>query len=283
MKSVNDMVEQVKEFPTLPTIYGALLDVISNPRSTVADVANIISQDQAAATKILKSVNSSIYGLQVRVDTISQAIFHLGFNEVKNLVIALSVIDIFQKTQSLPQFNVVDLWKHSIAVGVVTRLLGKSIGIKNLENYFLAGILHDIGKLFFLKNFNNEYDHVVKYVLENDTVIQMAESKVFGITHTVIGDMLAEKWKLPVSIRNAIKHHTRGLVDGKSDVQVCCVHIANIIARMMELGFPGDNLVHEPNIDTWNYLNFPPHTIISLMPQIKSDYQQSVSILLKSS
>jgi len=268
------------DFPTLPTIYSSLLEVMSNPRSTVTDVANIISQDQSSSVKILKSVNSSIYGLKVKVETISEAIFHIGFNEVKNLVASLSIIKIFATTVNTPKFTLVDLWKHSIAVGVITRLLGKLIGSKNIENYFLSGIVHDIGKLFFLKEFSVEYSKVVLLALEKEIPIRLAEREVFGTTHMVIGDLIAEKWRLPVSIRNTIKHHSLGIAGSNIDTQIAIVHLANIIGRVMGLGYAGDNLIPEPNLGTWDILNLPPRTLSGLMPTINSDFEQSVSILL---
>ncbi len=280
MPNLKDILEQIEEFPTLPTIYTTLLDVMANPRSTVSDVAGIISQDIAASAKILKTVNSSIYQLEHEVDTISQAIFFIGFNEVKNLVITMSIHDMFSKSQSVSKFNLIDLWKHSLAVGVITRFLGQLIGIKNIENYFISGVIHDIGKLFFLKTMNKAYSKVVNFVHENEVTIQEAEKEIIGITHMEVGGLLAERWKLPTTIKNSIKYHSTGVVNGRLDLQVSSVHLANIIARIMELGYPGDYLVHQPNLDIWKILNIDTKSFPQILPRIISDYEQSVSILL---
>ncbi len=280
MIKVEDIVEQVEEFPTLPTIYTTLLEVMANPRSTVADVANIISQDIASSTKILKAVNSPIYHLQCEVDTISQAIFYIGFNEVKNLVITLSIMDIFYEKHSEAKFNLIDLWKHSIAVGVITRIIGQLIGIKNIENFFLSGVIHDIGKLFFLKSMKKEYFKVVNYVLENNVTIQEAEEQLMGFNHMQVGTLIAKKWKLPTTITNSIQYHSTGKVKDQIDIQASCVHLANIIARIMEFGFPGDNLVHQPNIEIWKILNIDPGAYPQILPKIVDNYEQSLSILL---
>lgn len=280
MIDIKNILSQVKDFPTLPTIYSTLLDVMANPRSTVQDVANVITKDIAASAKILKTVNSALYSMQVRIDTISQAIFHLGFNEVKNLVIALSILDMFSRVKSFNTFSLVDFWKHSIAVGCITRLIGTIIGIKNIENYFLSGIVHDIGKLFFLKNYEAEYRQVIDYVQENKVFIKEAEKKIFGLSHLTVGDLLAEKWRLPPSIRNTIKNHSTGIVNGRIDLQVGCVHLANIIARSLELGFAGDEYVPEPNPEIWASLNLPSNVFTKVLPRILIEYEQSVSILL---
>lgn len=280
MKKIHEVMDNIKEFPTLPTIYATLLQVIANPRSTVNDVANIISQDIASSTKILKTVNSAVYHLQSKIDTISQAIFHLGFNEVKNLVMTLSIIDMFDRSQSDLKFNVIDLWKHSIAVGVITRQLGNMAQVKNVENYFLSGIIHDIGKLLFLKNFKEDYNRVLNYVMEHDVSILEAEQKIIGISHEEAGAFLAEKWDLPVSIINSVKYHSNGTVDGKPDMLVACLHLADCIARLLEFGYPGDDLIHKPNPEIWNILKIEPDKISSLLDEFVQSYEQSVSILL---
>ncbi|MCL5991599.1 MAG: HDOD domain-containing protein [Bacteroidetes bacterium] len=274
------MVDKIADFPTLPTIYTSLLEVLSNSRSTVQDVADIILNDQSSTLKILKLVNSVFYGLQSRVDTISQAIFYIGFSEIKNIVLTLSVIDVFSNTKSLTYFNLVDFWKHSIAVGIVSRKIAKLIGIKNTENYFLAGIVHDIGKLFFINTFSEEYNKVVKYALDNKLIIWEAENKIYGFNHMDIGEMLADKWQLPATINHAIKyHHSKDIGSGTPETTLC-VHIADIIARIMELGNPGDNLVYPPSQEVWEILNIPPDTFAKMYNSIISEYRQSVGILL---
>jgi putative nucleotidyltransferase with HDIG domain len=278
MDTYTTIIEHIEDFPTLPTIYSSLLDLLSNPRTTVNDLADVILTDPASSAKILKTVNSSIYGLQVRVETISQAIFHVGFNEVKNLVMALSVIKIFSASKSFQQFNLIDLWKHSLAVGVITRLLGKNLNISNLENFYISGILHDIGKMFLLKSFNTEYSVVVNNVIEKKINLIEAEEQIFGINHCKIGQLIAEKWNLPESIINVINYHHK--FDVNFDIQVVCVYLANLIAIMLELGFDGNFLIPQPDIRLWNYLNFNPDIFTELLPQIIRDYEQAVSILL---
>ncbi len=279
MMNYQQIISRLDDFPTLPTIYSSLLDSISNPRSTVQDVADIISKDQSSSIKLLKVVNSSIYGFKTRIDTVSQAIFLMGFNEVKNIVLSLSVFQIFNSINSQSKFNVVDLWKHSIGVAVASRLLGVTLGIKNVENYFLAGLMHDIGKLVFFKLFPDDYSKAVDEAFNTNIRIKDSEKKFFVIDHDILGDLLAEKWKLPISIRNCIKHHSSGSIDGRIDIQVACVHLANVITSLLELGNSGDDIVDEPNYNIWNELSFKENSLRGLYEQITLQYEQSLSIL----
>ncbi len=274
------ILQRVEEFPTLPTVYSALSEVIANPRSTASDAALVISSDQASAAKVLKAANSPVYGYSGRIDTISKAIFFIGFNEVRNLIAALSIIDMFRKGKPSELFNPVEFWKYSIATGVITRLLGKQAGVGNLENFFLAGILHSIGKLFFYEFASREFSVVLTMMEEKQVPMRVAEREVLGITHPAIGELLAEKWKLPPSITNTIRYYISGFVDGKPDLQTASVHIASIIARCMCLGSSGDTIIPEPNERVWDVLKLHSGVIAGMHDQIIYDYHEAASSLL---
>jgi HD-like signal output (HDOD) protein len=270
---------KVKDFPTLPTIYTKLVEVISNPRTTVQDVADLIIKDQSSTTKILKIVNSPIMGIQKTVNNITQAIFFLGFNEVKNIVLTLSVMEMFAGTNSIKAFNIIDLWKHSIAVATIAKLLATNLKIRNTEDYFVGGIVHDIGILFFIRNFNMEYNRIFEKAVENNVSITTLEREVFGITHYSIGDMIAKKWKLPVQLQNVIKHQRNGTIEGRGDTLVSCIHLANTISQIMNLDYYQDRDIDIPNFAIWNNIHFEPGVISNLYQPIMDIYNQSVSIL----
>lgn len=278
---IEELLKKVEDFPTLPTIYNRMMDLMANPRTTAVDLSNLISSDQSAATKVLKSINSPIYGLYGKITSITQAINLLGFEEIKNLITALTIIDLFDKHVSDHMLNPVDLWKHSIAVGIINRMIGVATKASNIESYFLAGILHDIGKLFFLKVIPQLYSKVIDYSIENKLYTRDAEMKVIGMTHTVIGDLLAEKWRLPMPIRLAIRHHTNGFVNEEYHPIVASVHISNIAASTMGLGYKWLHIVHQPNIEVWKKLNLQEDFFEKNMNNIFIDYVESTNLLLK--
>ncbi len=280
MISLDEVVEKIDDFPTLPSIYSTMLELVSNPRTTVHDLAAAISSDPACAAKLLRAVNSSVYGLPGRVQSISEAIFHLGYTEVKNLVMAISVINMFNKNRAFHAFNIIDLWKHSLAVGVIARLLGKTMRVANVDSYYTNGLLHDIGKMFFLENAYMDYSNISRIVNEQNSSLIETERQILGVNHTEIGELIARKWLLPESICRAIRYHEIGLVDDEFDMEVACVHLADIISRMLELGNPGDAVVPQPNEEIWKHMNLLPNTFINLLPEIMTDYEQSVSIML---
>ncbi len=272
------IIRSVDEFPTLPTIYSALSEVMSDPKSTFADAANVISRDQSSAAKVLKVANSAFYGFPGKIDTISQAIFYIGFEEVRNIIITLAIMDIFKKSKDGSGFNPIELWRHSIAVGVISRLIGKLIGVENIENCFIAGIVHDIGKLLFIRYLEEDYMKTINFAYDNHINIRDAESDILGITHTIAGELVAEKWKLPQNIKKAVRYHYSGIVDGSVHNLTAIIHIADITARMMELGNSGDNIIPEPYPDVWKELDLPKNAFTMLLPKIELDYEESTML-----
>lgn len=270
----------IKMLPTLPTVFSAMSDALADPRVTNEDIAKIISSDQASSFKVLQVANSAFYGFRNRIDTISQAIMVLGFNEVRNIVLALSVINIFSKEKEITNFRPVDFWAHSIGVGIITRMIGKESGLTNLENYFISGILHDIGKLFFYIFAGKEYSEVLRIVEEKNCSISKAELEVFGFDHSVIGSQVAERWHLSPNIIYAIKHHQIGPGSEKYDKLVAAVHVSNIFARLMELGNSGDEIIPSPNSRCWDILKLPNDVFYKMSKVIVSDFEKTVSILL---
>lgn len=282
MSSINEIIKQIEEFPTLPTIYATLSDVMANPRSTASDVASVIAQDQASASKILKTANSSLYGFRGRISSISQAVVYVGFEEVKNLCAAISILDIFNMKSLSEVLNPVDLWKHSIAVGVISRYIAKTTGANNLEDYFVAGIIHDIGKLIFMKAIPESYSKILVHVSESGESLREVEKRVLGITHTLAGKLLAERWRLPKTVQDVISYQYIGIKDGHSQNLVATVHLANVVATMLELGKTGEEEVPPINSKVYKILQLPPHFFTKALPVIIKEYQDSVSLLLTS-
>ncbi|RJP65673.1 MAG: HDOD domain-containing protein [Ignavibacteriales bacterium] len=280
MKSFEKILSGIGNLPTLPTVYASLSEAVSDPHTSNEQLAKIISADQASIFKILKIANSSFFGLRGRIDTISQAILFLGFNEIRNIVFALTIMNLFPRERHISSFKPIDFWAHSIATGIITRKIGAQIGIKNLESFFISGVLHDIGKLVFLEFAHKEYIQVIELVESKNCLIREAEKEVFNMDHARAGYLLAEKWKLPLSIQNAIYYHHNGYSNSDKDLASASVHTADIFARTLELGFPGDNLIPRPNNNVIEILNLPSGFLSSIAKPVKKDFEHLVEIML---
>ena len=272
----------VQDLPTLPTVYSALSDAMAKPSSTAEEIAEIVSADQASAFRVLKVVNSAFYGFPGRIDSISRAVVILGFDEIRNLILATSVMDIFGKRDSALDFRPGDFWAHSIAVGLLTRMIGQAAGVVAQENLFVAGVVHDIGKLAFFELAEEEFARALSYAAERNCPIRDAEQEVLGLDHAQAGMLLAEQWRLPLSLKNAIRFHHEGRVANKPDAVVGAVHVADFVARALEMGYPGDSLVPQPNEQVWESLRMREKAFEEAVPGLMRQYQDTIGLLLHS-
>ena len=280
MISIDNIISKISTLPTLPTVYSKLTEAIEDPNNTVEQISKIISADQASVFKILKIVNSPFYGFRGKIDTISQAIFYLGFNEVRNIVLALSVINMFPKESSLKDYSPIDLWSHSIGVGILARAIGAAVKEKNLENYFVAGIFHDIGKLIFMEHAAQDYQRVFDLTKKKRITISDAETEIFGADHAVAGSLLAEKWKLPPSIQKTVRYHHDFNGSEINNILLGTIYIADIYASAMELGRDGGVIISRPNEIVWNTIKLQPGYIKSISKKIREDYNHTIKIIL---
>lgn len=280
---LNDFLKKVENFdnfPTLPTIYYKLVDALSDNSTTIKDLSKLISTDISLSIKILRIVNSSIYGLSTKISSIDKAIFHIGFRELKNIILSTKIIEAFSDLYSTSKFDLVDFWKHSIAVGVISRIIAKNLGQKNLDEYLLSGITHDIGKLVIYKLVGSHYNSAILLAEEDNITLLDAETKIYGINHQEIGMRLAEKWNLDQNIINVIAYHSNGLVESKYNQLLGVVHISNILSKLLELGNSGCNIIAQPNHLLWRRINISNFNKFDFLNQIKIDYGQAKEILI---
>ncbi|MBI5807936.1 MAG: HDOD domain-containing protein [Ignavibacteriales bacterium] len=281
MKSLEEkIIVSINNLPTLPTIYTTIAEAIEDPSTTNLKLANLISTDQASAFKILKVVNSPLYGFHGKIDSISQAIMYLGRNEVKNIIFALSVMSTFSKDRYIKGLRPVDLWAHSIGVGVISRNVGLEIGEKKIENYFLAGVLHDIGKIIFLEFVTQEYQKVVDLATLKNYKINEAENEILGLDHERAGKLLAEKWRIPQSLQDIILYHSNGKIGNSTNKLLSTVHLANIIAKIIGFGFAGDHIISRPEPMIWDELKLKEGAIKSMKNKFLDDYSHAIKTML---
>ncbi len=274
------VIENINEFSTLPTIYSSLVDALADPTSTTQDVSNLIACDQASTSKILKIVNSPFYGFPGQIDTISRAVVVLGFNEIYNLVLSSHIMDFFEEKRALLNFQPVDFWGHSIAVGIATKYLGQVTNQTNQENYFIAGILHDIGKLVFFQFAEEPFSSALELSKRERQPLHQAELSVFGMDHSQAGAITAERWALPKSIISALRYHETGIVPDNPEFLVAAVHVANVLVRALELGYPGDDFIPQPNRQALEILNLKPGSLKKIVPSLLKDYDEICQVLL---
>ena len=219
--------------PALSEVVMDLLNYLEHPDVDGNQVAQKIARDPGLCAKLLSVANSSFYGLQGQVETISDALVVLGLRAVRTLVTATAVVSHLQALAGRQQRA---FWVHSAGTALCARALARRVGT-NAEAAFTAGLLHDLGRLILAARFADQYRAVVDYRVEHDIYVIEAEHQVLGFDHTEVGAALAQRWKFPVDTVAAIAcHHTP--TDQPAGSLAGLIHVADAMAHA--LGFVGD-------------------------------------------
>jgi putative nucleotidyltransferase with HDIG domain len=248
---------RIHDIPTLPSVATKVMQILENPRSSATDVERIIMLDQSLASRILKLVNSAYYGFPRRIGTISQSVVILGFVTVKNLVLSISVADFFFMEGQNKLFNRAELWRHSVGTAVAGRVLARKARFPQLEEAFMAGLLHDIGKVALNHYFPEEFAEVLALVETEGISMFEAEREVLGISHAVVGRWIADRWNLPPLLVEVINYHHQPLENKDYWATTALVHTADVLCRQAGIGSGGDQaqLEIQPHVYDWLKLN----------------------------
>ncbi len=274
-----DKLSKIKSLSTLPVVANNVLQLTHNPKSSALQVGEAISQDPALASKVLSVANSPFYGFPRKITTIHSSIVVLGFANIRNLVLTASIVDVLPSKGNNGSFNREEFWKHSLACGVASKLIAKRIGIKNAEEAFLWGLLHDLGKIVLDGYFTKEFALAVHQAKAKETLLKDAEEKIFGADHAEVGAMVADKWNLPPALIKGIRHHHSPLSANESMRVAAIVHIADILCRAIGLGNGGDRKIPGINEDSWKLLNMGKETLQDLFSEIEQGVLSAISFL----
>ena len=222
----------------LPAMSSAVMEVsklLDDPSTNAAELGRIIGKDQGMSTKILSIANSPLYGLPRKVSTIDFAILIIGYQDIKNIVVALTMVESF-KNKSDKYFNQADFWKHSIITGSASKRIAEDLGYRIGSEAFVAGLLHDLGIPVMHKYFNSAYEAIANEFTSSEKSLEEIELEQVGMTHSEIGKFLSNKWKLPVHLCETIEFHHKPKLSTNSDVLTAVVHLADYMTQYLELG-----------------------------------------------
>jgi len=226
----------IKDLPTLPQVLEEVSKLVEDPNVSTEKIAQVISKDQVLSAKVLKMVNSPIYGFPRRISTIQHALVLLGFNVIKGIIISTSVFDIMNT-------SMVGLWEHSLGCALASSVIAKKANLKDPEEYSVAGLLHDLGKVIALVQLPELKTEVEELVKKEDIPYYLAEKKVMGFGHDRINAWLVDYWNLPLRLKEGLAwHHQLGMAKHYPEV-AAVVHLADFLTRVFEIGFAGDDQV----------------------------------------
>jgi len=228
------LVGGINNLPTPPIVFTQIQKVLNDPNTSAYEIGSILQEDPAITAKVLKMTNSAYYGLSHTVESVKQAVVIIGLDAIRNLVLSASMFEAFKSNQLDQEFQ--DLfWRHSLATAFAARLLAHTLKSQvyfDPESGFSAGLLHDIGKMV-ISVYMSDQAAEIKSQKQADPFKYdyKIEEAVIGYNHCQIGDILAQHWKLPNKLTEAIKyHHHPQLKEDKDNNLPYLINLANHLA-----------------------------------------------------
>src|SRR5690349_2009757 len=241
-KAIQLQVESCPALPSLGSISKALQDLLLAEQRYSTQISEVIRRDPSLTARLLRLVNSVYYGLQSPVNSIEEAVFYLGVRQIRQLAVVTPVIEDFQKLAGNTSFPWREFWQHCIAVAMLTREITSSIMRLEDESDYVAGLVHDVGRIVmgsaFPKHFNAIYMDDSRY--PHETLLER-EERILGVDHTELGAIYLSQHQLPDLLIDVVRHHHRPEGCGRNRELVAAVHIADMLARYAQIGTSGNN------------------------------------------
>lgn len=264
---LRNRIEQLGDLPTLPHVVQRLAAMISRPTVSAEEIGTIIEKDQVLAAKVLRLANSPFYGFPSRIGSVSHAVIVLGFNVVKGLTLCASALTIM-KDAGMDQ-----LWRHSLGVAITANLLATRLEIKNPEELFVSGLLHDIGKVvLYVKwpDVGNSIKDALK--VRADRSLFDVEQELTGLSHAEIGGYLAGAWHLPVTLREPILCHHNPTLAKDATLQTAIVHVADILVKGLACGNSGDDLIPPLSKPAWDQVGLDKQSLAECIDKASQEF-----------
>ncbi len=273
------IVTNVLKVAALPAVALKFSEAIKDPVTSNQDLENIVSEDSALAAKVLMIANSALFNFPSKIDTISKAVTIIGHKQLSEIILSCSIVAMFK---DIPQ-DVIDMdmfWRHSIAVATAARILAASRREQNIEKFFTAGLLHDIGKLIIFVEAPKYAKQVIDKCAETDELMHKVEKDILGFDHAKLGAMLLKKWKLPNDIVASVCYHHMPSVSSTDVITPGIIHIADIITHALEFGSSGERFVPTLNEKSWDALDLDVEILSSSIEQIDVQHTEAVKYIL---
>lgn len=240
MLTQEEIKHAITKTPSLPVVVTKALDLLGRDEVEMGLLSKMIQTDPVIAGRVLLVANSSFYGMNGKVGSLSEAFVVLGTKTIRNIILAAGVVATFPKDAG-HNLDFAGLWQHAVAAAVTAKILAEIAG-HDAETALIAALLHDIGKMVLDACFTREYSKVIQYRDVEDCLILEAEEAVLGVDHGSVGALLVEQWQLPKAIVEAVKDYAQPGA-GNENPLVDLVHVANIVSRGLGVGDAGDSLV----------------------------------------
>jgi putative nucleotidyltransferase with HDIG domain len=234
----------VEKMPAFPKSVQRVLELTRDINCPPKELVAVIEKDPVMTVKILRILNSAYYSLPNKINSVNQSVAYLGLNTVKNLALSFAAVGVLPP-QNITEFNIQQYLLHSLTTASLARALCQKFGQADTDpaDCYIAGLLHDFGKVVFVQFMPDEFKAALSHAAENNIPLHIAEQEIIGIDHTVVGAMLTERWQFPDMLTDTIRLHHSATAPG-STLQ-SCLFAANQISKKLGMGNSGNPVVED--------------------------------------
>ena len=274
------------KLPSLSQVFVQLQDALKDPKTDANALAEIIRQDPSLSAFLLRMVNSAMFGFRTKIDTISRAVAIVGVKQLSTLAAGTSVMTLFKDVPP-EHVNMEQFWMHSLACGFVAKTLAERMGHNDPERCFVAGLLHDIGRLVVYMVAPKEALSVSARMKRDKLNIIEAEEIDLGFNHAKFAAILLKMWNLPLPLINAVLHHhgsepheEEPAADRLTAPEI--IYLADYIITSLDVGFSGEYYLQDPDLDVWNKMGLSVEELEKLIHELDMQLQETLTALMPS-
>jgi putative nucleotidyltransferase with HDIG domain len=265
--SIKAMVQAV---PRSLGSYGPVLreieEALASPQCNLNSIGDAIQKDPDLTARLLRLANSPFFGFANRLSTVTEAVSLLGIQQIQDMIVASSVLDQFKGVPDT-LVNKDSFWRHSLAVGIAARLLAMERRLPKPDKFFVAGLLHDVGRLVLLSQAAEWAQKVFELYQAEKILLRDAEKKVLGYDHQQIAAELLQSWSYPTALVQAVEfHHAPNQSVAKLDAAV--VHIADHLVNAMGIGSSGEQFIAPLDEKAWTLLGLNTDTLARIIEAV---------------
>jgi len=276
--SVQDLVHGVVGLISLPEVCVRVKEMVDDPDCSAADIGKVVSKDAALTARLLRIVNSAFYQFPSKIETVSRAITIVGNRELKDLVFAATVAGIFEKVSS-DLIDIESFWRHAVYCGIVSRIIARKSRVLHSERLFVAGLMHDIGRMVIAFKLPDQCRDVLRYRKEHEVELHIAENKVLGFDHALVGAELMKTWSLPQSHQLAALHHHSPEKASEFVLEASIVYLANIITELAEVGTDDVEILRKVPEEVWRMTRVSIADIEDILVEARDQFIDALTLI----
>jgi HD-like signal output (HDOD) protein len=265
--TVRQLVDGIPPLGSYGGIITQIEKALRQPSASLDSLAEVIEKDPDLASRLMRLGNSAFFAFPNRLETVTDAIRLIGIQQVQDLILASSVVEVFQGI-SRDLVDMESFWKHSLACGIGARCVAQAREMPKADKLFVAGLLHDLGRLVLFSRAPQEAVKIFAVAKSRKMLLRDAESEVLKFDHARLGEELMRYWRYPPMLVQIVACHHHPMSADAFQLETCAVHLADYLVHAMQMGNSGEPHVPPLNLSAWERIGLPAAALESVINAI---------------